>query len=683
MVDKITPAAGGFTTPRFDRSRLSPGEAARPLLPVDPTGAISATAVNVGGVASDTGSDFGFGEAAELFGTVLEGASSIGVNLVGEKVKEETRKAAEGVRDEFTAAAGPNVQVPASLTNALGRTERLKRAYNEGKIKDSTYWARLNTETKALRARFPGFEEEIDRAMAQVTGAIPANRLRSALLRENLPSRKGKSPQEERMDFVLKWGKYLNKQWTDGILSGQKSLTAATRVISTQLSGEQTLEMAKAQREDRRGKREETKEQLEDDVQLEVDLALRDSAALAELDQHLEGLSVDLEGRARKGVPVSPQEKIELETNLAAYLREYENTINKIFNKNPGLSAEAQKRIRAAGLERARELTNAITNEDYGTAGLAVRMLNAMRDQTMHQFMSKDSLRNAFAIKRMLGPDALLQFGSFSPPGGTPSLQNQVQRDLYLFTMYDNLMSPDPKSLSQWHESFDIFTGGKKKKAAFDKAVNDLTKTISDPSTPTEGLMKVATKLYKDPSLIAQLGDQNHKFNVFMKATAPNARRRMQDLREAGEQRSWEQFSTFTQTGFRDLFLNVRDDIRSQLRSTTSRYQVRYNSATRQIDLLPKDGRGIITRLFDPLAEGTLDESLKENVKRINAALRHVIPVMEIENPKGVDSALRNMLLPFGIEVNTSTQGKGASLGGGSTGTSPNQRIDQLINNIG
>lgn len=72
--------------------------------------------------------------------------------------------------------------LPASAQIELDRVSRMNTAYQNGTMSDSYYNAQLVSTTKELRARFPGFRDEVDAAVSQITGVQPANALRKSLL---------------------------------------------------------------------------------------------------------------------------------------------------------------------------------------------------------------------------------------------------------------------------------------------------------------------------------------------------------------------------------------------------------------------------------------------------------------------------------------------------------------------
>lgn len=90
----------------------------------------------------------------------------------------EQIKAGKGVKSLLDARAeadGGSDELPDEVDGLPDRLGSLTGARDAGKISNSYYQARLLAEAKDLRARYPGFRQEIDDQFARVTGVNPAN----------------------------------------------------------------------------------------------------------------------------------------------------------------------------------------------------------------------------------------------------------------------------------------------------------------------------------------------------------------------------------------------------------------------------------------------------------------------------------------------------------------------------
>src|SRR6185295_10149010 len=88
----------------------------------------------------------------------------------------EKIKAGTGVKSILDANASMDTtQSPAEVAALPDTLSALTGARDSGKISGTYYQSRLLAAAKDLRAKYPGFREEIDQAFSKVTGSVPAN----------------------------------------------------------------------------------------------------------------------------------------------------------------------------------------------------------------------------------------------------------------------------------------------------------------------------------------------------------------------------------------------------------------------------------------------------------------------------------------------------------------------------
>lgn len=136
----------------------------------------------------------GFGKLFENVTGVMDFAAKAGVALVKKDIEDRVYSVAERERLAYTDAlekikSGVGVKnildanasmdeegsLPDEVAGLSSTLEGLTSARDSGKISGTYYASRLLAEAKDLRARYPGFREEIDDAFAKVTGMNPAN----------------------------------------------------------------------------------------------------------------------------------------------------------------------------------------------------------------------------------------------------------------------------------------------------------------------------------------------------------------------------------------------------------------------------------------------------------------------------------------------------------------------------
>lgn len=128
-------------------------------------------------IRNEAGADLTPEEAAQIAGTGAKGRARIaemgnGGALFGAATSDGGDVAAPTSAKEL----------PADAQQELDRVKRMNEAKAAGKLSDSYYNAQLVATTKELRARYPGYREEVDAAVSNITGITPANALRRTLL---------------------------------------------------------------------------------------------------------------------------------------------------------------------------------------------------------------------------------------------------------------------------------------------------------------------------------------------------------------------------------------------------------------------------------------------------------------------------------------------------------------------
>lgn len=135
-----------------------------------------------------------------VFGSLFEGIGATVASAVNQKDKDNLKaisdelyagvdaiRGAQGV-DTAVQTEGilhqTNRETPEAVNAATGQINRLTEAFQAGKISDTSYWAKVESLTRSVRAKYPGYREEIDKTVAGITGSIPANALRRSILED-------------------------------------------------------------------------------------------------------------------------------------------------------------------------------------------------------------------------------------------------------------------------------------------------------------------------------------------------------------------------------------------------------------------------------------------------------------------------------------------------------------------
>ena len=120
-------------------------------------------------------------------------------------------------------------------------TNKLQAQRNAGVISETAYIASVEKLTREVRARYPGYREEVDRVIKQQFGFDPANALRRARLAEelkaqNTSAKRAEAEEKKRVAFVLSNAQHLDPSTFSEIAAGNyQNLNKAMNTIQRNL----------------------------------------------------------------------------------------------------------------------------------------------------------------------------------------------------------------------------------------------------------------------------------------------------------------------------------------------------------------------------------------------------------------------------------------------------------------
>lgn len=131
------------------------------------------------GYSQGTGVDRSFETLFSGLGDLVGGAAKAVDTGIQTKIEREARYGYESTNDEMNLST---TTAPPEITRTNEGLQKLASAHMQGKITSEYYYGRLAASLKGLRARYPGYESQVDNIVQNVTGVNPANAYRNALL---------------------------------------------------------------------------------------------------------------------------------------------------------------------------------------------------------------------------------------------------------------------------------------------------------------------------------------------------------------------------------------------------------------------------------------------------------------------------------------------------------------------
>ena len=177
-------------------------------------------------LADNTGRSKGFSTGAA--GAAFEGAGralQLTTGVLDKGIQDKIKKDAYQLFDEsmtgfvdVEAPARASVvnsggEVPTGAEKSLSDLQRVSVAYSQGRIPESYYRSVLMSRVKDLRARYPGYREQVDTAVRSITGERPANALRTSIMQEyDEMTRTANSNATKNLNFIRQNMDYLTPE---------------------------------------------------------------------------------------------------------------------------------------------------------------------------------------------------------------------------------------------------------------------------------------------------------------------------------------------------------------------------------------------------------------------------------------------------------------------------------------
>lgn len=160
---------------------------------VNPQGAISSRSQGTGTNTALQSLFAGVGD------TVTSGVQTAD-NYIQNKIEDNARYSFDAINNENGLDAG---SIPAELTQSADGLRKLANAHIQGKVTQEHYYMQLASTLKGLRAKYPGYEKEVDDIVTKVTGTKPANAFRDQLFQNiNNQEQLAKEGQNKTQQFI-------------------------------------------------------------------------------------------------------------------------------------------------------------------------------------------------------------------------------------------------------------------------------------------------------------------------------------------------------------------------------------------------------------------------------------------------------------------------------------------------
>jgi hypothetical protein len=598
--------------------------------------------MDTGRVADFTGASKGqiadksLGTLFETVGQVAQGANKIYENQVQENIRADVTSVFEEANQPFMDGS----EIPDDVSSARQRMMSLGEAYRQGKLSDTAYYGKLNTEAKRLRSKYAGREDEVDAVLREVTGVRPANQLRQAILSELAGQDK------ERQQAENDWSKWVSDDdnlevlgvldpniyanpdaYQDPALRNQIK-TKVNTIRAERAASKATIESIKNQ------------EVIEDNDKRRAEKAFRQLASNT-VNNAMQGLQNIL---IKQGVPegvdpasyiqkvtsgeiqLDPQELLQLQAGINTYKVQLQNQLSQsamdVGESNTSLysiiGGESVNKTIKEVMTPLDRVMGLISSGDITAANIAAETNTLIKDRNISLIRSDDQVA-FFEQLRTISPQL----------ADTYYVQNRPALDNAISGMTAATITQTDKNVSQVMQfltSTDDMSSSEVKKAS--KSLIDNTATIlSDSKGDSETFLKVANKVFEDKDVFKYLGEKS-QIEAFTALTNPKITER---IVATGDKQLLNKYFKWAQNSMTSL-----GDIREAASDLSSIEKTgKYLSANineQGIISLSVDSEALKSDNLTPLQKFSLRGPLKksqERVATINKILAGMAPIIE------------------------------------------------------
>ncbi len=423
---------------------------------------------SVGGPISDLQADKSAGLALTGAAADIESGVGIAKQVTSDVINKDVRDTVEPIRENFTKELelARNVQqgntipapvqtpdgsmtltpketqpVPEAINSGISKVNALQSALANGKINDTYYDLRLKAAVTDLRSRYPGFVDEIDQKVAQITGVNPANAYIQNLMQDiNARQTQKKTATDKAIDDAMKSGYPHSDEMVNQLRErGDQFLPQFQQWYSEQTMFDAQVKRREALRKDMQGTKEDITTQRTADWTNEVGSAVSSNLGtmvkIAGLDKPQSIISMIESGASNPDQYTEAQYK-QLGTQLLAQKAVLERQLTARLNQtNKDNRGTTYSYASDVGAQKAQEIIKSqiaiydtmanalINNKDAGLAFYAANHAQAILDQSKDNLVS-DQTVGAYSAK-------MAQFNTLFGPNWTSlSIRQALRKDM-------------------------------------------------------------------------------------------------------------------------------------------------------------------------------------------------------------------------------------------------------------
>lgn len=608
-------------------------------------------------------------------GDAIGGAISMADEATKTQIKNEAYSAVDPIRNQSTADAlmgkGGTVTgveagggqeedddlgggteenpMPRPVATQVARLGTMKAgAEAAGPSAETDYWIKLETKARELRARYPGYRDQIDAAFASITGSQPANAARRSALRDLAASQRAESSAANKIEKqFLQDREHLLRYDPEITLekyAANKSkydVEAGKLMANDQKLKSDNLELDNMEKNAKHGA-ETTKRVFTEVAATEVDTVI--GAGIRALEKRVEA--------ARKqGANVSPQEVDEI--NQAAAQLEH-NIRTKLYNKanerrlNSKNELAPSYAMRMGGMDEINKIIDdqiapikfiqkavSSTNGD-GLAKAAANLVQMRKNADLIRLQDKiPEIRIGAAMEQGLGSAAV---GAMMQGSGVYGKAVQALHDTSVLGVVGNGpgSAPPPKITDGLLGERGPDGKPKPPPGPVTRMYFKNWQTLATDENP-EIAARAVESLYTDPKLLSSFTEKE-RGKVFATLASPEFSKKMIALGQTKPE-AFAQYSAWVENSFASVGKPAVDTLQKDI-VQFNRYKTEFNAEGWRFVATPNDK-------YNDYTSGSEMSSryVERSLSPINGFLQQVRPVLEAKYGKeGAQKELMKLL---------------------------------------
>lgn len=529
--------------------------------------------------------------------------------------------------------------------------QRLQAAYSQGKISDTHYYAQLETMNRALRARYPGYRDEVDAMVASVTGVTPANALRKAVLSDlNTAAGNADAIVKQRQQFIKENLQYLPPEVIQREATGNPyTLPELWSMVMPKVQSEAAVKNAKANLELRAANNAATSTDASQTALLVLGgLDEQLATATSQNGVTIDGWLAQRMDELKNNKTLTPEQEAKIKTEFLQFKQAYQSQLEKRWNdpltdgskhtlasalNDPG----RQKAITDQKMAKFDLIEKALNDKDFGLLNAAANSVKSMQSADAKEILGKyGTVRALSAIAALPGMGNVLQNVLSAQPDKYGSTIDQLSQAMTIHNITGGKYKEGGATtinddLKAW-----AATPGGNTPAGHVKFIRDRVNELTNPALPVDQKVEAARKTFADDNvqMLNKYRDSDSRNKVFSMLVSPEVTKNMLAARDKYP-KVWENYSKWVLNSFSSVYRQVGNEINDV--SNRPWIDVKWNPSAAQFEVHPT-AEGVAQANKDPngaggsvvrYLEGRMNTNVTDAMAKVNAGIKLIDPILK------------------------------------------------------